>query len=101
MVKLQIHCFIIDKAHQYLENITYQKYMAGMDCLQSLHGQFFFTSGTLKPCQEFPLLAPKIKTFQRPMVRLDLFLEIRYLKIHNAEKEEMVDLVEREWCMDS
>jgi ATP-dependent DNA helicase RecQ len=102
MVPLRIRRFIIDEAHQYLDDVTYRSYMAGVARLRRLHGQFVFTTGTLQPCQELPLLAQtfnliQVKTFREPTVRRELFWEVKDLKIRSAGEEEMVDLVEREW----
>lgn len=74
----RIKRFIIDEAHQYIDDRTY---MAGVARLQSVTGQFVFTTGSLSPSQQNKLLSEtfnliQVQEFREYTVRPELFFEV-------------------------
>jgi len=86
---LGIKRFIIDEAHQYIDDQSYRTYMAGVARLRSIAGQFVFTTGSLSPSQQGQLLQRifnlvQVQVFRESTVRPELFFEVRDNKIHTA-----------------
>lgn len=77
----RIKRFIIDEAHQYIDDQLYRTYMAGVARLRSVMGQFVFTTGSLSPSQQNKLLSEtfnliQVQEFREYTVRPELFFEV-------------------------
>ncbi|KAA1128558.1 ATP-dependent DNA helicase sgs1 [Puccinia graminis f. sp. tritici] len=94
------HRFIIDEAHQYLDDRTYRNYMAGVARLRSITGQFVFMTGSLAPSKQQELLQGvfnlvQVKSFRESTVRPELLWDIKNRQLRCAA--DMFGLVLQEW----
>ena len=92
--------FIIDEAHQYIDDRSYRTYMDGVARLRGVAGQFVFTTGTLSVAHQDELLRNifnlvQVKTFRESTVRPEILLEIRDLQVGYSNR--LVPLIEEEW----
>ncbi|PLW18642.1 hypothetical protein PCANC_13330, partial [Puccinia coronata f. sp. avenae] len=94
-----IQRFIIDEAHQYLDDQTYRDYMPGVARLRRLKGQFVFTTGTLAPDKEKDLTTlfhlVMSTTFREPTMRPELCWEIRDLKLET--RRDVPIMIKKDW----
>ncbi|EFP81480.2 uncharacterized protein PGTG_07729 [Puccinia graminis f. sp. tritici CRL 75-36-700-3] len=94
------HRFIIDEAHQYLDDRTYRNYMAGVARLRSITGQFVLMTGSLAPSKQQELLQGvfnlvQVKSFRESTVRPELLWDIKNRQLGCAA--DMFGLVLQEW----
>ncbi|KAA1082364.1 hypothetical protein PGT21_000699 [Puccinia graminis f. sp. tritici] len=98
--KLKPRRFIIDEAHQYLDDVTYRNYMAGVARLRGITGQFVFMTGSFSPANHTQLLQGifnmvQVKTFREPTVRPELLWEVKDHQLGSAEG--LLHLVAATW----
>jgi hypothetical protein len=94
------HRFIIDEAHQYLDDQSYRNYMAGVARLRSITGQFVLMTGSLAPSKQHDLLQGvfnlvQVKTFRESTVRPELLWDIQNQQL--GYPSDLLGIVLQEW----